>query len=156
MENKYTREYPVKVEQIKNGFTLNYNIREVSESELLELWEGSGRAELEGSLPSADFVAEHKYAYNAVTVPMGQWNYGGIVSAIIREKYKVDEMESITNNVTAVVSEFFEILVLDGIIQATRFLSESFKEGLNTTDFNAMQEWRAMAKREAKSVLKNG
>ena len=153
MENKYSREMPVKVESAKNGFVLNYNVREVSEVELLELWQNSSRAEQEGAVPATDFVSEHKYVYHPLRIPMGQWNYGGIVNAIIRDKYRTDEMEAITNNVTAIVAEFFEHLVVDGLISATKFLSESFK-GLNTDDFRAMQEWRLMAKSEAKSVLK--
>lgn len=149
MEKIYSSEVPAKVEQIRNGYRLSYLIHESSEAEILEEWKMTPGYEDGKAEPDQWFIDEHKYCYYTVDVPMGQWNYGGIVSAIIRDKYKVDEMESITNNVTAVVSEFFEHLVLDGIISATKFLSESFKE-IDTADFKKMQEWRVMAKQEAR------
>ena len=150
MEKKYSSQVPEKVERYASYRVLNYNVRETTEAEILEEWKYSN----EGEEPSEDFVDTHKYVYYTLRIPTTQWSYGGIVNAIIRDKYQVEEMESITNNVTAVVSEFFEILVVEGIISATKFLSESFRGGLNTTDFREMQEWRLMAKREAKSVLK--
>lgn len=45
MENKYSSERPVKVERVKRGYTLNYNVKETSEEELLDLWLSSGRSE---------------------------------------------------------------------------------------------------------------
>lgn len=152
MENNYSYEQPQKVERIRNGYKLNYNIRETSEEELLDLWQSSSRSE-EGDVPTEDFKRENKYVYHSIGVPMGQWSYGGVVNAIIRDKYRVDEMESITNNMAAVTSVFMQTLVSDGIIAATKYLKDSINDE-NTLRFKEMQEWRAMAKAEAKSIIK--
>lgn len=154
MQKLYSKEVPSKVEQARNGYRVNYHIRETTFEELLELWKESGRSE-EGDVPTKDFADENKYVYNSVSVPMGQWSYGGIVNAIIRDKYKVDEMESITNNMAAINAAFMQELVSGGIVEAIRYLKES-ADSEDTEIFKQMQEWRAMAKKEAKSIIKNG
>jgi hypothetical protein len=154
MENNYSYEQPQKVERIRNGYKLNYNIRETSEEELLDLWQSSGRSE-EGDVPTDDFKKENKYVYHSIGVPMGQWNYGGVVNAIIRDKYRSDEMEAITNNLAAVNAMFFQTLVSEGIVEAIQYLRDSYKSD-DTERFKEMQEWRALAKKEAKSIFVNG
>ena len=151
MENNYSSEQPTKVERIRNGYKLNYHIRETSEEELLGLWQSSGRSE-EGDVPTEDFKRENKYVYHSISVPMGQWSYGGVVNAIIRDKYRVDEMESITNNMAAVNALFMQTLVTEGIVGAIQYLKNSYDKD-NAEIFKQMQEWRAMAKREAKEVF---
>ena len=151
MQKLYSKEVPSKVEQIRNGYRINYNIRETTAEELLELWKESGRSE-EGDVPTDDFKRENKYVYHSINVPMGQWNYGGIVNAIIRDKYTIDEMEAITNNMSAVNAAFMQELVSGGIVEAIRYLKES-ADSEDTEIFKAMQEWRAMAKREAKLII---
>ena len=122
--------------------------------EIVREWESQrGGMEGEGSSPDDAFIKEHKWMYNVVRVPMGQWNYGGIVNAIVRDKYASDEMESITNNMNVIVAEFFEHLVADGILSATKYLMGSINTE-NTENFAAMQKWRSMAKAEARQVLK--
>lgn len=155
MERKFSKEMPVNAERVRNGFVLNYDVQETPMEEIQRQWKlqrGGMEGEEAGS-PDASFVSEHKYMYYSVPVPMGRWSYGGIVDIIVREKYTVSEMESITNNVTSVVGEFFEHLVSDGILSATSYLTESFK-GANTEAFAEMQLWRTLAKKEAKAVLK--
>ena len=154
MENNYSNEQPQKVERIRNGYKLNYHIREASEEELLNLWQSSGRSE-EGDVPTEDFERENKYVYHSINVPMGQWNYGGVVNAIIRDKYRVDEMESITNNMAAINALFMQTLVREGIVGAIQYLRDSYDKD-NAEIFKEMQEWRAMAKKEAKSIFVNG
>lgn len=154
MENNYSSEQPTKVERIRNGYRLNYNIREVSEEELLDLWQSSGRSE-EGDVPTEDFKRENKYVYHSIGVPMGQWKYDGIINAIVRDKYRTDEMEAINNNMAAVNAVFMQTLVNGGIVDAIRYLKES-ADSDDTEAFKAMQEWRAMAKKEAKSIFING
>ena len=95
---------------------------------------------------------EHKYAYSSVTIGNARWTYSGIVEAIIREKYTIDEMEAITNNMAAVNAVFLQTLVSGGIIEATKYLKSSINDD-NSTIFKEMQEWRAMAKREAKELF---
>lgn len=153
MEKKYSREIPVKVEREKRGYTLNYHIKETSEAEVLDLWLSSGRSETEGDVPTEDFIQEHKYVYYSIYVAMGKWSYGGIVEAIIREKYTIDQMEAMTNNMAAINAVFMQTLVTDGIIEATKYLKNSIDDD-NTANFKEMQEWRQMAKNEARLVFK--
>lgn len=155
MENNYSNEQPTRVERIKNGYRLNYNIRETTEEELLNLWQSSSRSEEESDIPTDDFKKENKYVYHSINVPMGQWSYGSVVNAIIRDKYRVDEMESITNNMAAINALFMQTLVTEGIVGAIQYLRDSYDKD-NAEIFKQMQEWRAMAKNEAKSIFVNG
>jgi hypothetical protein len=84
---------------------------------------------------------------------MGQWTRDGIINAIIRDKYPVDEMEAITNNMAAITAVFMQTLVSDGIIAATKYLKDSINDE-NSARFKEMQEWRAMAKKIASSIIK--
>lgn len=128
---------------------MNYNVRELSDEEIKELWE----REPQDGTPYDYFVKEHKYAYNSVTMGSARWSYSDIVEAIIREKYTSDQMEAITNNMNVMVAEFFNVLVTDGIMDAIKYLVGSVNND-NTANFKAMQEWRNLAKREARSVIK--
>ena len=148
MELIYSSQQPVKVELMGARRRLNYNVRELSESEIKELWNKEENVET----PYEYFASEHRYAYNSLVMGSGQWNYGGIVNAIIRDKYQSDEMEAITNNMNVIVSEFFEYLVAEGILRATKYLLESVN-GEKSKTFEEMQNWRAMAKGEARLVL---
>lgn len=155
MEIRFSSEYPVKVGKARNGFMLSYNVQETPMEEIVRQWQ-SQREGMDGEdagEPDAEFVRSHKYMYHEVRVAHGQWNYGGIVNAIIRDKYASDEMESITNNMNVIVAEFFEHLVADGILSATKYLMGSINTE-NTENFAAMQKWRSMAKAEARQVLK--
>lgn len=130
--------------------TLNYNVRELTESELQELWQREANRE---EINYEAWKKEHKYAYSSVTIGNARWTYNGVVEAIIREKYTIDEMEAITNNMAAVNALFLQTLVSDGIIEATKYLKSSIDDD-NSTNFKNMQEWRAMAKQEAKELFK--
>ena len=150
METKYSSEIPVSVERHGTRRTLNYNVRELGESELKELWD----EELNKEDTSYEvFAREHKYSYNSLSIGNGRWGYNGIVEAIIREKYTNDQMEAITNNVNVIVAEFFNTLVTDGLADSIKYLLSSVKSE-NMENFRDMQEWRALAKREARSILK--
>lgn len=156
MQKKYSREMPSKVERMGGKFVLNYHLQETTEEEILSLWESEyyGMEEDYGQ-PDDYFKEEHKYNFNQVIVPMGKWKYDEVVSAIIRDKYREDEMEAITNNMNAVVSEFFSVLVTDGIIKATKYLVDSVDDE-KMKQFKEMQEWRAFAKKTAKEIFNNG
>ena len=149
MEKKYSSQVPEKVERYASYRVLNYNIRETTEAEILEQWKYSSE---EGESPSEDFVERHKYVYYTLSIPTTKWSYGGIVNAIIREKYTIDEMEAITNNMAAINAVFMQTLVSGGIVEAVKYLRES-ADSDDTEAFKTMQEWRALAKREAKEVL---
>ena len=99
MEKKYSAEIPQQIINTAPKGILNHGVYEVSEEEMKQLWD-----EQRGSMkdmpeePDEWFRTEHKYGYYATEVPMGQWSRDGIVNAIIRDKYRIDEMEAITNN----------------------------------------------------------
>ena len=99
------------------------------------------------------FAREHKYSYNSLSIGNGRWGYSGIVEAIIRDKYSADQMEAITNNMAAINAVFMQTLVSGGIVEAIKFLRES-ADAADAETFREMQEWRALAKKEAKEVLK--
>ena len=151
MEEKYSSSYPERV--IRDGArrTLNYDIRELGEDEIKSLWEKE--PQMDGGAPYDYFAKEHRYAYRSVTMGGARWTYQGIVEAIIREKYSVDEMEAITNNMAAINAVFMQTLVSGGIVEAIKFLKES-ADVSDADAFKEMQEWRALAKREARDVLK--
>lgn len=150
MITNYSREIPQTMVRDRAKRTLNYNVREMTLDEIKELW-NQERPD-EGTEPDEWYIEEHKYAYNSVTVGGARWHYSGIVEAIIRDKYSADEMEAITNNMTVIVSGFFEELVTHGIVAATKYLIESLNSE-NTANFKAMQEWRAFAKKTAKELF---
>lgn len=149
MRNYFGKEMPERVESRGSKRVLNYNIRMATDEEIRNEWLMSG---VDGEEPTQDFKDNHKWVYNQVSVPMGKWRYDMLVDAVIRDKYRADEMEAITNNMNVIVSEFFHITATEGIDAATRYLQESINAE-STANFKAMQEWRALAKREAKEVF---
>lgn len=154
MDKRFSSEVPEKLGKYRNGLVLNYAIRESTEEEILQEWQNGGRMEAEGEEPTADFISQHKYTYYTLNIPMGQWKYDGVVNAIIRDKYRSDEMEAITNNMAAVNAVFLQTLVTEGIIEATKYLKDSVNE-INSTQFREMQEWRRLAKDTAREIFPN-
>lgn len=130
--------------------TVNYGAHEASKEEIKELWDTLG---YDAEEPDEIFTAEHKFAYYRLYIPMGQWSRDGIVNAIIRDKYRIDEMEAITNNMAAINAAFMQTLVAEGIVAATKYLKDSINDE-NTARFKEMQEWRAMAKKVASEIIK--
>ena len=147
---KYSSEVPPRIEGGGVKRTLNYNIRELTESELLELWERESYRE---EMNYESWKIEHKYAYSSVTIGNARWTYSGIVEAIIREKYTIDEMEAITNNMAAINAVFLQTLVTGGIVEAIKFLKDS-ADAVDAETFKEMQEWRALAKKESKEIFR--
>ena len=129
--------------------TLNYNVRELDENELKELW---GKETNKDDMSYDSFARQHKYAYHSLSIGNGRWGYSGVVEAIIRDKYSADQMEAITNNMAAINAVFMQTLVSGGIVDAIKYLKES-ADSDDTAAFKEMQEWRAMAKKEAKGIF---
>lgn len=154
MNKKYTSTKPTMLVNSAPRATLNYGVYEVSEDELQMLWQEQ-RGAMGDESGSIDqwFREEHKYGYNELLIPLGQMTYAGIVNAIIRDKYTQADMEAITNNMAAVNAVFMQTLVTDGIINATKYLKDSINDE-NSAKFKEMQEWRDMAKKIAKEILK--
>lgn len=69
-----------------------------------------------------------QWTATAITLPVGVYDYGSIVSAVINARYSGDQMQAIINN----------------------HLIDSH-EG----EFNAMQEYRLYAKRVAKEIIED-
>lgn len=153
MEIKYSKDIPSKIEMVINGILFRYNVAETSMAEIETLWKNKHTEIVEESINEA-FIISHKYKYNELRIPQGRIKYDSVVEDIIRDKYSTDEMEAITNNMNAVVSEFFATLVSDGIVKATKYLVDSVDSD-KMQRFKEMQEWRALAKKEAKSIFKN-
>lgn len=151
MITNYSAEYPEVMIRDRAKRTLNYNVRELSLEEIKEIW--ASERPNEGIKPDDWYIKEHRYAYNSVSLGAGRWNYSGIVEAIVRDKYTADAMEAITNNMNAITSEFFNVLVTKGIVDAIKYLVES-KNDEDATAFKEMQEWRRMAKKTARNLIK--
>lgn len=146
IRNKNTGE----LEEVVIGRIVNFAIRETTEEDVLNAWNdiyGNSNGE-----PDKWFREEHRFVYYEIRIPLGKWKYDEVVSAIIRDKYREDEMEAITNNLAAVNAMFFQVLVSEGIVEAIQYLRDSYKSD-DTERFKEMQEWRALAKKEAKSIF---
>lgn len=77
-----------------------------------------------------------------VELETGVWNYGAIVSTLVRAKYSEDEVEAIINNNIALLATPSAVSDEDG----QQKLSE----------FQQMQEWREKCKARAKELLAIG
>lgn len=149
----YSKEIPQLTERVGRVMRVNYGVWELTEEEILALWlEEIKDKEGEQETPDSWFIEEHRYGYYSTDVLIGQWNYNGVVEAIIREKYSQNEMEAIINNMAAITAVFMQMLVSEGIIAATKYLKDSIDDD-NTARFKEMQEWRALAKRTAKEIF---
>ena len=76
-----------------------------------------------------------------ITLPTAVWNYGAIVSALIRYKYSESEVEAIVSNSLM-------------LMQNPSSVSEESNEKLN--EFNEFQECREKCKVRAKELLSIG
>ena len=151
MEKIYSSEMPNAIEHKVLARLVNFNIEELTDKEIKELWfNETMQSELK---PDVNYIDSHRYRYDSVEVSNSQWTRNGIVNAIVRDKYRIDEMEAITNNMAAINAVFMQTLVTEGIVAATKYLKESINDE-NTARFKEMQEWRAMAKQVAKDILK--
>lgn len=79
---------------------------------------------------------------NFITLPVAVWNYGAIVSALIRHKYSENEVEAIVSNC---------ILLMQNPSSVSE---EESNEKLN--EFNEFQEYREKCKARAKELLSIG
>ena len=70
------------------------------------------------------------YEYEHIDIPVGKFNYSGVVDALISYKYPIDKMQAVINN----------------------YLLEPENEEYITA-FNEMQAWRKEAKAIAKQAL---
>ena len=76
---------------------------------------------------------------NFITLPVAVWNYGAIVSALIRHKYSENEIEAIVSN---------SLMLMQNPSSVSE---EESNEKLN--EFNKFQEYREKCKARAKELL---
>lgn len=79
---------------------------------------------------------------NFITLPVAVWNYGAIVSALIRHKYSENEVEAIVSNCIMLMQN------------PSSVSEEESNEKLN--EFNEFQEYREKCKSRAKELLSIG
>ena len=79
---------------------------------------------------------------NFITLPVAVWNYGAIVSALIRHKYSENEVEAIVSNSLMLIQN------------PSSVSEEESNEKLN--EFNKFQEYREKCKARAKELLSIG
>nr|DAH10061.1 MAG TPA: hypothetical protein [Caudoviricetes sp.] len=77
-----------------------------------------------------------------ITLPIAVWNYGAIVSALIRHKYSESEVEAIVSN---------SLMLMQNPSSVSE---EESNEKLN--EFNEFQEYREKCKARAKELLSIG
>lgn len=77
-----------------------------------------------------------------VTLPIAVWNYGAIVSALIRHKYSESEVEAIVSN---------SLMLMQNPSSVSE---EDSNEKMN--EFNEFQEYREKCKARAKELLSIG
>lgn len=77
-----------------------------------------------------------------VTLPVAIWNYGAIVSALIRYKYSENEVEAIVSNCIMLMQN------------PSSVSEEESNEKMN--EFNEFQEYREKCKARAKELLSIG
>lgn len=77
-----------------------------------------------------------------ITLPTAVWNYGAIVSALIRHKYSDNEVEAIVSN---------SLMLMQNPSSVSE---EESNEKLN--EFNEFQEYREKCKVRAKELLSIG
>lgn len=85
---------------------------------------------------------EDGYVFNSITLPTHVWNYGAIVSALIRTKYSESDVEAIVSN---------------SLMLMQNPSSVSDEETTDkVTEFNEFQKWREKCKARAKELLAIG
>lgn len=83
-----------------------------------------------------------EYSTSTITLETGIWNYGAIVSALVRSKYSEDEVEAIVSN---------SLLLMTNPVAISEEEITSKQEELQT-----FQEWREKCKVRAKELLELG
>ena len=83
---------------------------------------------------------------STVELETGVWNYGAIVSALVRAKYSADDIEAITNNNIALLTMPSEV--------SSAASEEDREEKL--AEFWKMQEWRSKCKERARELISIG
>ena len=101
---------------------------------------------------------ENRFSFYSVKVKVGQWDYSGIVNAIVSAEYPTERMQAIMNN----YHQETDLATLIDLLRTTQNfnkLRSAMAEWLSSRDkdivaeYETMQQWRAMAKEVAKEIL---
>lgn len=91
-------------------------------------------------------------------VKVGDWDYSGIVNAIVSAEYPAARMQAVINNYLQ-ETDIAKLIDLLRTTQNFNKLRSAMADWLSSRDqdivaeYTAMQEWRAMAKDVANEVL---
>ena len=92
-----------------------------------------------------------------ITLPTAVWNYGAIVSALIRSRYSQSEVEAIMRNLLGKkmdAADEFETIVINSIMHMQNSSNVSEEEANEKpNEFNEFQEYREKCKARAKELL---
>lgn len=92
-------------------------------------------------------------------VKVGDWDYSGIVNAIVSAEYPTARMQAIMNNYLQ-ETDLARLIDLLRTTQNFNKLRSAMSDWLSSRDqdivkeYETMQEWRKMAKETAREVLK--
>ena len=78
-------------------------------------------------------LIQEEYECEQITMQANEWNYSGIVDALVQYKYPIDKMQAVINNYLLDATDDYAI-----------------------DEFNKMQAWRKEAKEIAKEALTYG
>lgn len=92
-------------------------------------------------------------------VKVGDWDYSGIVNAIVTAEYPAEMMQAIMNNYHQ-ETDLAKLIDLLRTTQNFNKLRSAMNDWLSSRDqdivkeYETMQEWRKMAKDTAREILK--
>jgi hypothetical protein len=102
---------------------------------------------------------ENRFSFYSVKVKVGDWDYSGIVNAIVSAEYPAEMMQAIMNNYHQ-ETDLAKLIDLLRTTQNFNKLRSAMNDWLSSRDqdivkeYETMQEWRKMAKDTAREILK--
>ena len=102
---------------------------------------------------------ENRFSFYSVKVKVGDWDYSGIVNAIVSAEYPAERMQAIMNNYHQ-ETDLAKLIDLLRTTQNFNKLRSAMNDWLSSRDqdivkeYETMQEWRKMAKDTAREILK--
>lgn len=85
---------------------------------------------------------EKGYVHKSATLPLGRWDYGTIVSAIISSKYSYDEIQAIQLNMQCILANIDDAMTEE-------------KKAEYTREYQELSDWRWHAKEIAKTFIES-
>ena len=102
---------------------------------------------------------ENRFSFYSVKVKVGDWDYSGIVNAIVTAEYPAEMMQAIMNNYHQ-ETDLAKLIDLLRTTQNFNKLRSAMNDWLSRRDqdivkeYEEMQAWRKMAKETAREVFK--